>query len=59
VRIALGVLMVLVGVVWALQGVGVFPGESVMNDQREWVAIGLGTVVLGVWLAASGLRASS
>ncbi len=57
VRIGLGALLVLLGAVWALQGLGVFPGESFMNDQGEWIAIGAAAVVLGAWLAASGLRA--
>ncbi|MBA3416013.1 MAG: hypothetical protein H0U10_12390 [Chloroflexia bacterium] len=57
VRIGLGALLVLLGTVWALQGIGVFPGESFMNDQGEWIAIGAAAVVLGAWLAATGLRA--
>ena len=57
VRVGLGALLLLMGGVWALQGLGVFPGESFMNDQREWVAIGGAAAVLGGWLVASGLRA--
>ncbi len=57
VRLGLGVLLVLMGAVWALQGIGVFPGESFMNDQGEWIAIGAAAVALGAWLAVSGLRA--
>ena len=57
VRLGLGVLLVLMGAVWALQGIGVFPGESFMNDQGEWIGIGAAAVALGAWLAASGLRA--
>ena len=57
VRIGLGVLLVLLGAVWVLQGIGVFPGESFMNDQGEWIAIGATAAVLGAWLVASGLRA--
>ena len=56
-RIVLGVLLALLGLVWALQGIGVFPGESFMNDQREWIAIGGGAILLGGWLTASGWRA--
>ena len=57
VRVLLGALLVLISTIWALQGIGVFPGESFMNDQGEWIAIGAAAVLLGGWLAASGLRA--
>ena len=56
VRVGLGALLLIMGSVWALQGIGVFPGESFMNDQREWIAIGGAAVVLGGWLVASGRR---
>lgn len=57
VRIGIGVLLMLLGAVWALQGIGVFPGESFMNDQREWMVIGGGAIILGGWLTVSGWRA--
>lgn len=53
-RIVLGVLLLLSGTVWALQGLGVFPGASPMNDQGVWTAIGVPTALLGAWLVRSG-----
>jgi hypothetical protein len=55
VRVVLGVVLLVSGVVWALQGVGVFPGNSPMNDQLLWTLIGVPTAVLGAWLLRAGL----
>jgi hypothetical protein len=48
-----GVLLVLVGAVWALQGLNVI-GGSFMTGQSQWLVIGLicaavGTVLMG-WI---------
>jgi hypothetical protein len=52
----LGLLMILLGLVWAAQGSGLFPypAQSFMIDNRPWIGWGLrlaaaGTLVL--WLA--------
>ena len=45
----LGVLMILLGAVWLLQGIGVLPG-SFMTGQAVWAVIGLILVVLGAVL---------
>jgi hypothetical protein len=45
----LGVLMVLVGLVWILQGVNVLPG-SVMSGQAVWAVIGIVVGAVGVVL---------
>jgi len=42
-----GLLLVLVGAVWTLQGFGVI-GGSLMTGSRTWLVIGLVLVVLGV-----------
>ncbi len=48
----LGVLAVLLGAVWILQGFNLFPGHSFMNGDKKWafygacVALG-GVVVMG------------
>jgi hypothetical protein len=50
---ALGVLSLLVGGVWILQGVGVLPG-SFMTGQIEWAVYGGITALVGgvlLWLA--------
>lgn len=51
----LGVLVVLAGAVFALQGVGVLPG-SVMTGDPKWAVIGAVMVVVGVTGVVYGLR---
>lgn len=53
--IGLGVLLVLAGGLWALQGLG-YVGGSSMSGAREWVWIGLATLVVGLVLAVSAFR---
>ena len=50
-----GLLAVLAGSVWALQGVGILPG-SFMSSNPTWVVIGLVTVVIGLGLVAWSRR---
>lgn len=50
-----GVLAILVGLVWILQGAGVLAG-SFMTGQRMWLIIGIVVAVIGVALALGGLR---
>jgi hypothetical protein len=47
----LGLLMVLVGAVWTLQGFGLI-GGSFMTGSTTWLVIGLVLAVAGVALAA-------
>ena len=49
VRLVLGILLVLTGVVWLLQGVGVLPG-SFMTGERIWAIIGGACILLGASL---------
>lgn len=50
----LGVLLVLVGIVWILQGINVLPG-SFMTGQMQWAIYGAIAVIIGVALfIASG-----
>ncbi len=58
----IGVLLILAGGVWFLQGVGVFPG-SLMSGQTQWAIYGGLAILLGAGLllyvnrhAASGPR---
>lgn len=50
-----GLVAVLVGGVWALQGAGVI-GGSVMSDSPTWLVIGAVVVVAGVLAIVLGTR---
>jgi len=50
-----GVIGLLVGVVWILQGAGVLPG-SFMTGQRFWLVVGIVVAVFGLALTYRGLR---
>jgi len=51
----IGLLAILAGAVWTLQGVGIIPG-SFMSSNLTWVFIGLVTVVVGLGLVAWSRR---
>jgi hypothetical protein len=51
----MGVLIMLAGVVFTLQGVGVFAG-SFMSGVAGWAVAGPVIAVVGLVVAASGLR---
>jgi uncharacterized membrane protein len=53
-----GALMLVIGLVWALQGIGLLRG-SVMTGQAQWLVIGVVVGVVGVWLLFRGLRRQS
>lgn len=53
--LVLGVIGLLVGAVWILQGVGVLPG-SFMTGQRLWLVIGIVVVAIGLALTYRGLQ---
>ena len=52
ITLAAGVVLVLVGAVWVLQGVGVITG-SFMTGQKLWFLIGLVAFLVGVVLIAA------
>lgn len=54
----LGLLLVLAGGLWTLQGLGLimWPAESFMLTDRQWAINGAITVVIGVALFAWGSR---
>ena len=54
--IVVGVLVVLIGAVFAGQGLGYIPG-SFMSGDMKWFWIGSGMVILGLVLGGSGLFA--
>ena len=44
-----GVLMILIGTVWFLQGINVLLG-SFMSGQKQWMIIGLVVAIIGIGL---------
>jgi hypothetical protein len=44
-----GVLMMLMGVIWFLQGINILPG-SFMTGQIQWAVYGSGTALVGLVL---------
>ena len=50
----LGILMILMGTVWMLQGVGILPG-SVMTGDPFWARVGSGLMVGGLVVCGLGL----
>ncbi|MQA97353.1 MAG: hypothetical protein GEV11_22950 [Streptosporangiales bacterium] len=53
--IVIGLLLLLVGAVWTLQGVNVL-GGSPMSGASQWAVIGAVLVVVGVYLGYLGVR---
>jgi hypothetical protein len=56
--VAAGVLIVLVGAIWTLQGLGVV-GGSAMSGVTLWAVVGPVVVVVGIAVAAIGRRGRS
>lgn len=54
----LGILMVLMGGVWILQGINVLPG-SFMTGQMKWTAYGAVAVIVGAALLVASTRRRS
>lgn len=53
--LVLGVLLILVGGVWILQGINILPG-SFMTGQIEWAVYGALAAIVGVVLIVIGYR---
>jgi hypothetical protein len=53
-----GVLLVLIGLVWIGQGLGMI-GGSVMSGHGQYAILGLVVAVLGLWLLWSATRSAS
>jgi hypothetical protein len=49
-----GVLLLLVGLIWVLQGAGVI-GGSIMSGQKLWLGIGIVVAIVGLGLGYLGL----
>jgi hypothetical protein len=54
--LTLGLLAVVVGAVWTVQGLG-YVGGSVMTDQRIWAVVGPVLVLIGLAGLWYGMRA--
>ena len=54
-QVGLGVLLFLMGLLWALQGLGVV-GGSVMSGSTVWAVIGPVVAIFGVWLVVRAVR---
>ncbi len=55
VLVIFGILLLLAGVVFALQGAGILEG-SVMSNDPTWIWIGAATALAGLGIAVLGLR---
>lgn len=55
VRVVLGILLVVIGAVWTLQGLDVL-GGSVMSGVTLWAVVGPFVALVGVAVAISGRR---
>jgi hypothetical protein len=57
--VIVGVLLLLAGIVFALQGAGDLGGGSSMDNNSFWIYAGAATAVVGAILAVVGLRMKS
>ena len=48
----IGIVMILMGTIWFLQGINILPG-SFMTGQIRWAVYGSGTAVIGVALVVA------
>lgn len=53
--VAGGVLLILVGALWMLQGLG-YVGGSFMSGAKQWFVIGLVVAIVGLFLGVPALR---
>jgi hypothetical protein len=53
---AIGIVLALFGLIWALQGFGVHIGDGFMVGNPTWAVIGPITVLVGLAIAVYGAR---
>jgi hypothetical protein len=53
--IGVGIVLILLGGLWILQGVGILAG-SVMTGQMFWAIVGTILLIVGIVLCALGMR---
>ena len=58
-RVGLGVVLVLMGLIWTLQGLDVLKGSSVMSGKPLWAIIGPIVALAGIALIFGRLRGGS
>lgn len=51
--------LIIVGVIWIGQGLGIIGGSSFMTNDRTWAALGAAFVIGGVAIAIVAVRARS
>ena len=56
VRGIVGGLLILLGLIWTLQGLGVIQSKSAMTGETIWAVIGPIVAILGVYLVAQAVR---
>ena len=56
--VVIGIIVLLMGSVWAFQGAGYVSGSFMSNDPT-WIAIGAPTAAIGALLAVAGLRSKN
>ncbi len=56
--VGIGIIAILVGLVWVLQGANVLMG-SVMSGSSFWLGAGILVLAVGILLSVFGVRASS
>ncbi|MCX5396831.1 hypothetical protein [Streptomyces sp. NBC_00102] len=56
VRPLAGAVLLVVGVIWSLQGSGAIDNSKVMSGESQWLLIGLVVAVVGLTLLVGGLR---
>jgi hypothetical protein len=54
-KLIVGVVLLLMGLVWALQGVNVLGGSG-MSGHAQWLFIGAVVAAFGFWLVYGSLR---
>lgn len=55
IRVVVGVLLLLVGLLWILQGVNVVHGSG-MSGHGQYAVLGIIVALIGVWLAQGAIR---
>ena len=58
-RVILAGLLVVLGVVWLAQGLGVFPGSGFMDGDVRWAIAGAVAALIGLGLGLSVARSRS
>lgn len=56
VRPLVGAILLLIGVMWSLQGSGAVDNSEVMSGESQWLYIGLVVAIVGVTLLVGGIR---